>query len=293
MQNKIGIHYTCFLKDWSYEFRSYIKRAAKLGYEVIEINTPGLLQLSAAEVSDLKKLADESGIEITYSLGLGAQHNLSSSDETVRKNGIKFVTDILKQVSHAEGKVLSGITYGAWKDHPDNAYHSRPKAFENSIKSIKEIIKAAEDFDITYCIEPVNRFENFLINTAEQALELCKAVDSPNIKILLDSFHMCIEEEGMDKAIKTAGSHLAHLHLAENHRRPVGWGGLINWDEFFGALRMIGYKGALVLEHFCIPGGSIGQDIHVLRDFLPDISEEGIDIEHKKALAFLKEKLGS
>jgi len=138
----------------------------------------------------------------------------------------------------------------------------------------------------------VNRFENFMLNTAAQAVELCKAVDSPNIKVLLDSFHMCSEEERMDVAIETAGSYLAHIHLAENHRRPTGWGGLIDWDDFFIALKRTNYNGALVLEHFCIPGGSIGQDIHVLRDFLRDISEDGIDIENKKALAFIKEKLG-
>jgi D-psicose/D-tagatose/L-ribulose 3-epimerase len=279
------------LKDWSNDFSTYIPKAAKLGFEVIEINTPGLLQLSAKEVVDLKKLADDNNIEITYSLGLGAQHNLSSPDETVRKNGVKFVSDILKQVSLAKGKVLSGIIYGSWKDHPDNAYHSRPEAFQNSVKSIQQIIKVAEDLDITYCVEPVNRFENFLLNTAEQAVELCRAVDSPNIKVLLDSFHMCIEEEGMAVAIETAGSYLAHMHIAENHRRPVGLGGLINWDEVFNALRKVGYKGILVLEHFCIPGGSIGQDVGVLRDLVPDISEEGIDRDNRKALAFVKEKL--
>ena len=152
---------------------------------------------------------------------------------------------------------------------------------------MREAIKAAEDTNVTFNMEVVNRFEQFLLNTAEEAVEYVKAVNSPNAKILLDTYHMNIEEDHIGTAIETAGGYLGHVHLGENNRRPPGYGH-IAWDELVGALKKINYTGALVMEPFLMPGGQVGNDIRVWRDMSVNVD---LDLEAKKALQFMRNKL--
>ena len=291
MDNKIGLHYSGFLQDWLNEPAKYIVRAARLGFDSIAINAADFALLSDTTAADLKKLADDCRIELTYSLNLGPDHNISSSDEQIRQHGQDYVITLLKKISAVNGRLVSGITYGAVPDYPENAYQNRPRALANSVRSLQAILKVAENYGINYCIEPLNRFENYMLNTASQAAELCAAVGSPNIGILLDTFHMNIEESNINQAITQAGDYLMQMHIAENYRGPVGSGGLFDWDELFTALKQIKFSGELTLEHFCIPGGTIGQDVHVTRDLIADCSEAGIDQAHLNAIAFLKNKL--
>jgi D-psicose/D-tagatose/L-ribulose 3-epimerase len=291
MNNRIGLHYTGFLKDWQNEPAEYIVRAARLGFDSIAINAVDFAQLSDAEAADLKKLAEDCRIDLTYSLNLGPDRNISSSDEQIRQQGQDFVISLLKKISAVDGRLVSGITYGAVPDYPENAFRNRPRAVENSVRSLQSILKVAEDCGITYCIEPLVRFENFMLNTAAQAVEICDAVSSPNIGILLDTFHMNMEERNITQAIKQAGRYLKQMHLAENYRGPLGSGGLFDWDELFAALKRIDFSGELVLEHFCIPGGDIGQDVRVTRDLIEDTTDEGVDQALIKSIAFLKQKL--
>ena len=93
----------------------------------------------------------------------------------------------------------------------------------------------------------MNRFEHFMMNTAAEGIAFCERVGSPNCKLLLDTFHMSIEDE--------------------TNRRPPGEG-RIPWPEIFGALREIDYQGAVTMEPFLVPGGEVGRDVSLYRDLL-------------------------
>jgi D-psicose/D-tagatose/L-ribulose 3-epimerase len=105
--------------------------------------------------------------------------------------------------------------------------------------------------------------------------------------MLLDTFHMNIEEDSFRGAILQAGDKLGHVHTGETNRRPPGRG-RIPWEEVFGALKEIGYTGSIVMEPFLLPGGQVGRDISVFRDLT-----EGLDLddEARRACAFTKEHL--
>ena len=152
---------------------------------------------------------------------------------------------------------------------------------------MREIIKVAEDNGVTYCVEAVNRFETCLINTAQEALDYVAEVDSPNIGVLLDTYHMNIEENSIGDAIRLVGDKLTSFHTGENNRTAPGRGHL-NWDEIFGALAEIGYKNRIVCEPFVMQGGEVGRDIKVFRDLLENPTEERIDAEAKYILDFEK-----
>jgi len=93
-----------------------------------------------------------------------------------------------------------------------------------AVEGVREAIKVAEDCGVVFCVEVVNRFEQFMMNTAAEGIAFAERVGSPNCKLLLDTFHMNIEEDSLRGSIVEAGSWLGHFHLGETNRRPPGRG---------------------------------------------------------------------
>ena len=284
--NKLGIFMNFWEKNWDADHSKYIKKAAKIGFDVLEFQAQPLLDMTDEKLKSLKSLADEVGIELTYSLGLDPAYDVSSPDESVRLGGVDYLKRIVGQIGKMDGKLLSGVSYAGWGTPPYVLDDKRP-LLENSLKSMREIIKTAEDNGVVYCVEAVNRFEGCLINTAQEAIAYADEVGSKNIGILLDTYHMNIEENSIGDAIRLVGNRLTSFHTGENNRTAPGRGHL-NWDEIFGALAEIGYKNRIVCEPFVMQGGEVGRDIHVFRDLIADTSEESIDREAAYIIEFEK-----
>jgi len=276
-------------KNWDADHKKYIKKVAEIGFDILEFQAQPLLEMSREHMRELVLLAEECGIELTYSLGLDRNYDVSSLDEKVRLGGVDYLKRIVERIGFMGGTLLSGVSYAGWGT-PDNFNGDKRPYWENSIKSMKEIIKTAENCGVTYCVEAVNRFETCLINTAEEALKYVDEVGSPNIGVLLDTYHMNIEENNIGDAIRLAGNKLTSFHTGENNRTAPGRGHL-NWGEIFGALSEIGYKGRIVSEPFVMQGGEVGRDIHVYRDLVDNPSEARIDEEAKYLLNFEKSML--
>jgi D-psicose/D-tagatose/L-ribulose 3-epimerase len=150
-----------------------------------------------------------------------------------------------------------------------------------------ELAPFAQENGVTLNVEVINRFEQFLINTCDEALAYVEEINSPACNILLDTFHMNIEEDSIGGAIRKAGTRLASLHLGEPNRKPPGMGRM-PWGEIREALDAINYTGPLVMEPFLTPGGAIGRAIGVWREIEknPDL-----DALAEKAAAFVKANL--
>lgn len=276
-------------KNWDADHEKYIRKAKKIGFDILEFQAQPLLEMSDEKIRNLRKVADDVGIELTYSLGLDRAYDVSSLDESVRKGGVEYLKNIIKKMHVGGGTLLSGVSYAGWGT-PDNFLGDKRPYWEQSIKSMREIIKTAENCGVTYCVEAVNRFETCLINTAEEALRYTSEIDSPNIGVLLDTYHMNIEENNIGDAIRLVGDKLTSFHTGENNRTAPGRGHL-DWDEIFGALADIGYKGRIVSEPFVMQGGEVGRDIHVYRDLVENPCEETIDKEAAYLLDFEKKML--
>lgn len=208
----------------------------------------------------MKKTAEDLGIELTYSLGLDPNYDVSSCDESIRLRGVEYLKNIVERVGYMDGKILSGVSYAGWRCCDVDPILGKEPLLQNSLKSMGEIIKTAENNGVTYCVEAVNRFEGCLINTAKEALAYVEAVNSPNIGVLLDTYHMNIEENSFTDAIHLVGDKLVSFHTGDNNRRCPGRGH-INFDEIFQALADINYKGRIVSEPFIAQGGEVGRDI--------------------------------
>lgn len=284
---KTGIYYAYWTKDWKSDFIPFVRKVKDLGFEVLEVNAGTLPKMSRAELQELRKVAEDNGIALSCCVGLTPEVDPSSDDSEIRRKGVAFLNEIADAMVQSGIHKLSGIIYSSWPGKLE------PRGFEKaqirgwSIASMKEAIKAAEDNNLQYNIEVVNRFEQFIINTAAEAVAYIDEVDSPNIKMLLDTFHMNIEENSFREAIVTAGDRLGHFHIGENNRRPPGVG-MIAWDEIFSALKEISYSQWIVMEPFISPGGEVGRDISVYRDLMPDADK---DEEAKRSCLFIQNKV--
>ena len=144
---------------------------------------------------------------------------------------------------------------------------------ERAVQGVKEAIKTAEDCDVVYCVEVVNRFEHFMLNTAAEGISFAKRVGSPNCKLLLDTFHMNIEEDSLRGAILESKGWLGHFHLGETNRRPparVEFRG----RKFLAPCGRSITKGAVTMEPFLLPGGEVGRDVSLYRDLLGDADRD-------------------
>lgn len=288
--NQLGIFMNFWEKNWIADHAKYIRKAAALGYDILEFQAQALLEMTDERILELKRIADAEGIRLTYSLGLDPAYDVSSLDETMRMGGVRYLQNIIKKMELAGGDLLSGVSYSGWGT-PGVVMDDKSAYWNQSIKSMREIIKTAEDCGVTYCVEAVNRFETCIINTAAEALAYIEEIDSPNIGVLLDTYHMNIEENNIGDAIRLVGAdRMKNFHTGENNRTAPGRGHL-NWDEIFGALAEIGYKGPIVSEPFVMKGGEVGRDIHVFRDLVENPTEERIDAEAAYLIDFEKKML--
>lgn len=288
--NKLGIFMNFWEKNWDADHAKYIDKVAKIGFDILEFQAQPLLDMTDDHIRELRKRADAAGIRLTYSLGLDPHYDVSSLDESIRQGGVKYLQNIIRKMAVGGGDLLSGVSYAGWGT-PDGILDTKEPYLEQSVKSMKEIIRVAEDHGVTYCVEAVNRFETCIINTAAEALDYVARVDSPNIGVLLDTYHMNIEEKSFADAIRLVGAdRLKNFHTGENNRTAPGRGHL-PWDEIFDALSEIGYKGPIVSEPFVMQGGEVGRDIHVFRDLVEDPCEATIDAEAAYLLHFEQDML--
>lgn len=281
---KYGIYYAYWEQEWAAEYRYYIEKAARLGFDILEIAASPLPYYTDHQLSELRDCAAGYGIILTAGHGPSAGQNLSSSDPSVRANAKAFFTDLLKRLNKLDIHTIGGALYSYWPVDYTKPVDKKGD-WERSVESIREIAKIASECGVDLCLEVLNRFENYLINTAQEGVEFVRQVDHQNIKVMLDTFHMNIEEDSIGGAIRTAGSYLGHFHTGECNRRVPGKG-RVPWREIGEALHDIGYNGGVVMEPFVKMGGTVGSDIRVWRDISRGADENALDEDAREAVRF-------
>jgi D-psicose/D-tagatose/L-ribulose 3-epimerase len=283
---KFGTYFAYWEQDWDVDYLKYVKKVADLGFDILEVGAAGIVKMSDEALLDLKEEARKYNIILTAGIGLPKMYDVSSEDETVRQNGIAFMKKILDALAKADIHAIGGTIYSYWPvDYA--APINKPAVRKQSIKSMQELSDYARQYDITLLIETLNRFEQFLVNDAAEVLQYVKDVGKENVKVMLDSFHMNIEEDNMGDAIRSVGDYLGHFHIGECNRKVPGKGRM-PWAEMGQALRDINYTGFVVMEPFVRPGGIVGSDIKVWRDLSDNADDEKLDMDIKEGLQFVK-----
>jgi D-psicose/D-tagatose/L-ribulose 3-epimerase len=239
---KYSLHAFGWSPIWSNDHLYLVDHAKELGFDALEIP---LMVASGVDAAATKARAAAAGIEILCSGACPAQADPTGEDEETRNNAREYLKERIRLAAEIGSSVLSGVLYST----SGRRLMPTEEHWERAAAVLREAARFARDLGVTLGIEPVNRFESFLVNTADQALRLREMIGEPNVGVHLDSFHMNIEEESLYAATAKAAPYLCHFHLCESHRGEVGTG-LVNFDDIFRALAEAGYSGTAGLEIF-------------------------------------------
>jgi sugar phosphate isomerase/epimerase len=217
-----------------------ITRLGRSGYDGIEISGEPALY----DADQVKRLLDDNGLECWGSVTLmTGGRDLVHEDHYVRLASVQYVKDCLSLVASMGGKILTVVPSTVGKVVPMG---SPEDEWQWAVDGLKECQAHAEQVGVRIGIEPLNRFETYFINRADQAVALAKDVGG-NCGVTLDIFHMNIEEADWAQAIRDTGEHLVDFHVADNNRMPCGQGA-IDWEALVGELVGMGYDDYLTVE---------------------------------------------
>jgi len=241
---KLGIHAYAWCSEWNNDQLDLINRAQMLGMDFIELPLMVLDKFDSKAVGERLKSI---GFDACTSTVLLEDTDITSEDPVIRAKGVEFLKNCVKATYEIGATNFSGVIYSKHIRQLDGRPTKREYTW--SADCLREVADYAKDMGIVIGLEPVNRYETFLVNTCEQALMLKKMINRDNIKVHLDTYHMNIEEKSFYDATLLAGDNLMHYHLCENDRGIPGTG-LVNWDAIFKALAEINYTGYAALESF-------------------------------------------
>lgn len=217
------------------------QQASELGFDAIEIFPPS----GAIPEINLNGLA-------LAAMGTGAgwvKHKLTltSPDQSVRQKAQEFIRGIISTAATLGAPAIIGSMQG-------RAEVGMPRSQSLGLfrQAVAELADHAASQKQMLLLEPLNRYETNLLNTAQQGLEFLDSLRKPNVKLLLDLFHMNIEEQDIAGSIRKAGSRVGHVHLADSNRRAAGFGHT-DFAPIIKALREINFTGYLSAEILPLP----------------------------------------
>lgn len=275
---KYGVNFLLWSGSFDRESLPLVKKAADMGFDGVEIP---IFDPDAVDIEATKEALAAAGMECTGCSILGDDRDLISDDPAIRENAKSYMKECIEICAALGAKIFCGPLYSAVGKLVGRS--RTDEEWDLAVAGLKEVAKVAGDNGVKLAIEPLNRFETYFINIAEDAIKLARDVDHPNVGLHLDTFHMNIEEKNLYDAIKSAGDLLFHMHCCENDRGAPG-SGHVDWDGVFKALHELSYDRWIVIESF-VPGiEAIAKAAAIWRELDPG----GPDAVAINGLKFLK-----
>ncbi|MCL2464373.1 MAG: sugar phosphate isomerase/epimerase [Micrococcales bacterium] len=220
-----------------------VRKTAEAGFDIIEIP---LLDPASFDVDAALRSVEGTGLQVTASLGLSRDSDITSEDlDCVKAGEVKLLRCV--EILHAlHGTHLVGDLYGELRKYPAPV---TPAARANGQGVLRTVAAAATEAGVAVGLEVVNRYESNMLNTARQALAYVDELNTPNVAVHLDTYHMNIEESDMFSPVLACGPRLCYVHMGESHRGYLGSGN-VDFRTFFRALSVLGYDGPMVFESF-------------------------------------------
>ena len=257
-------------------------RVRDFGFDVIELPIENAGDWDPARS---RELLDELGLKATTAAVMTPERDLVSEDREVIESTQQYVRAAVDMAARAGARTLAGPIYSpVGKTWPMDA-SERATTVRRLVENLRPVADYAAERGVTLALEPLNRFETSFMNTAEQVLEVVDRVASPALGVLLDTFHMNIEEHDPAAAIRLCKGHLAHFHACGCDRGAPG-SDQIPWRRIASALRDTGYGGPLVIESFTVENQAIARAAAIWRPLAP--TQDAIATE---GLRFLKRAL--
>ena len=276
---KVGLNTFIFASPFTTEKLEILKKIREIGFDGVEVSYENRGDVDFPRV---KAAIEENGLECSSICGaFGPGRDIRGKKEE-QATGMQYIKDCIDAAVGLGTDIFAGPFYsmvGRANMEPES---ERLEQWKTVVRNTKEVCKYAEDHGVYICLEPLNRFETDFINICEDALRMVEEVQSPMLKIHLDTFHMNIEEKSPALAILNSGDLLYHVHTCENDRGAPGTGN-IGWKAIRDALTAVGYDRYLVIESFTPEVEIIAKAASIWRE----TEKSGVELA-SKGLHFLK-----
>ena len=221
-------------------------KISKMGFDVVEIavEDPSLI-----DINEVKKGLQQYNLGVVICGAFGPGRDLTSEDEVLHKNCFSYLEKCFDFCVELGTGFVGGPMYSAVGKARMVSPEQRKREWELAVKNLRIVCTMAEARGLQIALEPLNRFESDLVNTIDDVLRLIDDVNHPAAAVMLDSFHMNIEERSLEQAVVKAGEKLIHLQVSENYRGTPGTG-QTRWDELRRGLEIINYNGTVSIESF-------------------------------------------
>jgi len=220
------------------DFETNVAKIAALGYDGVElaVRDPKLV-----DAGELERVVARHGLAVP-AIGTGqawGEEGLSftAADPAVREAAIARICSHIPLAERLGALVILGLIRGVTP-----AGQSHEQSMSYLVEAIGRCAEAAAGTGVRFALEPMNRYETDLIHNAEEGLELVGRVGADSFGLLLDTFHMNIEEPDIRASIAACGGRIFHFHVADSNRRPPGAGHL-DFGDILGTLADTGYAG--------------------------------------------------
>lgn len=261
------------------ELERLAPHAAGMGFDLLELPIEGLHDF---DYSQAARLLDSHGLDRTICAAMGPDRDLIHPDAAIRENGLAYIRHCIDAAATVGAQNVVGPIYSAVGRAWQSTAQERARDTELLVRQLSSLADYAQTKGVVLCVEPLNRFETSFLNTVEQAIPVIDRVGSPACGLLLDTFHMNIEERSLGAAIRAAGDRVRHFHASENDRGTPG-AGHVPWQEAADALAAIGYRGPVVIETFTDKVTTIAKAAAIWRPLAE--SQDGLASD---GLAFLR-----
>ncbi len=230
------------------DFEANVADIARMGYDGVELAVRDPALVSAEKILEV---VGRHGLAVP-AIGTGqawVEEGLSFTDPDpeVRHKAVERVRSHLPLARQLGSVVIIGLLRGIVKPGV-----SQDQAMAWLVKGLQECAEEASRLGVRFALEPINRYETTLVNNVEQGLDLVEKVGSDSFGLLLDTFHMNIEEPSIEDSIRAAGSRIFHFHVADSNRWYPGAGHL-DFESILRTLAETGYDGFVSGEFLPLP----------------------------------------
>lgn len=249
--NPIGLISMQYARPFTAEHFHLFKRMRALGYDFVELLVP---EVGEIDMKETRGALDDAGLDVVLAARVNLQRNLASNEPEAHRAGIDYLKYTVDCAQALGAKIVGGPLTGnplvfAGRAPQPVSEEERLARKDRCVAGLREAGDYAKSAGITLAVEPLNRFESDVLCTTQQAIELLDAVDHPAVQLMLDTFHMHMEESSLTEAIRLGGARIVHFQANENHRGFPGTGST-DWVAVCRALHEVGYKGPISLEPF-------------------------------------------
>ena len=246
---KFGVSTWLWTSPFTTKTVELFPKIKRMGFDFVEvpIEDPAVI-----DGKTVRRALDDHGLTCVGCGAFGPTRDLTHEDPKVHANCFDYIARSLDLCTQLGTNVFAGPMYSAVGKRRLLPEAERKREWDLAVRNLRKAAELAGARGIRLAIEPLNRFETDLVNTAEHVAKMVDDIGHPAAGVMADSYHMNLEERNNQQALRTIGHRLVHVQVSDNYRGCPGKG-QVRWDTFkqgIDACVAAGYQGGIAIESF-------------------------------------------